>query len=101
MNNNQNTQVKGSEWIKIKFIPDIEEFEPIPLPNKDGQTLTRKIVKATFVNPNPKNPDAPLKINICHQRRKSDGSFEDCEHFDLRNSLLEMKCDFNWIQSRP
>lgn len=70
-------------WMKIRFVPSIKEFEPIALPNKDGQTNTRKVVKARFINPNPRNPNAPLEISICHQRKKADGEFEDCENFPL------------------
>lgn len=69
--------------LKIHFRPDVQEFEPIPLPNKDGQSTTRKVVKAQFINPNPQNPDAPLKISICHQKKKTDGEYEDCESFPL------------------
>lgn len=69
--------------LKLRFIPDVAEFEPIPLPNTDGQTNTRKVIKAKFINPNPRNPDAPLEITVCHQRKTSDGVFEDCESFSL------------------
>lgn len=72
-----------NDLIKIRFIPDIQEFEPIELPNKDGQSTTRKVVMAKFINPNPQNPEAPLKISICHQKKKIDGEYEDCEHFPL------------------
>lgn len=71
------------DWNKIRYIPTVEEFEPIPLPNKDGQTNTRKVVKAKFINPNPRNPNAPLEISISHQRKTTRGEFEDCENFPL------------------
>lgn len=73
------------DWdeIKIKFIPEIKQFEPIVLPNKDGQELTRKVVKATVIDPNPRNPNAPLEIRICHQRKNREGKFEDCENYNL------------------
>ncbi len=68
---------------EIRYIPNVQAFEPVPLPNKDGQVTTRKVVEAEFINPNPRNPNAPLKISICHQRKKSDGSYENCEHVPL------------------
>ncbi len=76
--------ISDTDWkeLKIRFIPAISEFEPIVLPNKDNQQ-TRKVVKAKFIQPNLKNPEAPLEITISHQRKKSDGSFEDCESFSL------------------
>lgn len=69
--------------IKIKFIPDVQQYEPIPLPNKEGQVLTRKVVKATIINPNPNNPNAPLEISICQQRKNKESKFEDCQSFSL------------------
>ncbi|NTV31030.1 DUF4263 domain-containing protein [candidate division WWE3 bacterium] len=71
-------------WMPVNYIPDIRQFEPIPLPNSDGQSSTRKVVKAEFIDPNPQNPNAPLRLSIVHQRRKADGTFEDCDHFNLR-----------------
>lgn len=82
-NDKQVSTGKIRDWVKIRFIPDVQEFESIPLPNKDGQVNTRKVVKAKFINPNPRNPEAPLEVTICHQKKKVDGTFEDCEHFQL------------------
>lgn len=82
---NKNEDDKN-EWVKLssfRFVPDIQEFEPIALPNKDGQVNTRKVVKARFINPNPRNPLAPLEISICHQKKKANGEYEDCESFPL------------------
>ena len=70
------------EKVKIKFIPHIEAFEPIALPNKKSAN-TRKVVNAQFINPNPRNPQAPLKISISHQRKNKDGTFEDCKNYSL------------------
>src|SRR6266852_511000 len=77
--------MKMIKWknVEIKFHSDIHEFEPIPLPNKNGQEITRKVIKAKFINPNPKNSAAPLKITICHQRKNATGNFEDCKNYPL------------------
>jgi hypothetical protein len=75
--------ISGYEDVKIRFIPNIQEFVPIPLPNKNGQTETRKVVKAKFINPNPRNPNAPLEITICHQRKLRNGNFVDCKSYPL------------------
>lgn len=69
--------------IKIRFIPSVSAFEPIALPNKDGQQTTRKVVKAKFIQPNLNNPNAPLEITISHQRKKADGTFEDSKNYPL------------------
>ena len=69
--------------VKIRFVPWIQKFEDIALPNKNKQVNTRKIVRAQFINPNPRNPKAHLKISICHQRKIAKGEFEDCDAFPL------------------
>lgn len=85
MSTDKSTEKEDKSWklVGIKFIPAIQAFEPIPLPNKDGQTKTRKVVKAVFINPNPRNKNAPLEISIFHQRIKQDGTYEDMVHFPL------------------
>src|SRR5690242_1913130 len=85
MGNNTMPLLSSADELKLKihFRPDVQEFEAIPLPNKDGQSTTRKVVKAQFINPNPQNPDAPLKVSICHQKKKTNGEYEDSESFPL------------------
>lgn len=82
---NGNDYEKIWKKLKIRFVPNIKSFDPIPLPNKVGQQETRKVVRAQFIDPNPKNPNAPLKISIVHQKKNKDSEFEDCKHFNLSN----------------
>lgn len=58
-------------------------FEPIPLPNSDGQQTTRKVVNVTLIHPNPRNKNAPFKIDIAHQRIGHGKKWENCNSFNL------------------
>jgi|GEM_PF-4258261 len=48
----------------------------------DTTQTTRRILKTEIVN-NPENPDSMVKITIKHQRKTSDGEWQDADSFRL------------------